>query len=515
MVDRAVLALGLDVGSTNTKIAAVRIDSRGVHELITRSAPTPADAPALVAVVAAGIRAVVAVAGRPDVVGIASMAESGVALGADDRPLTPIVRWDGATDPDAVRTALGGEDPALLHARTGISASAKVPLVMWAQLGRSRPEDFSRTRSWLGVAELVAFALTAQRVTDHTLAARTMALRRPAALPPRSLVFDEVALARVGLTPTHLAEIVPPDGWADNARTTGDAPGGLPAGIPVVVAGHDHLVAAWGCGARDAGDFVDSLGTSEALVRLVEGAGVPAGSFEQGMSVGIDVSGGLTSLISGSASAGRAVAEVAALAGVPLADVQGSLENGAEDLRPAERLVLPYVAGRQSPAPDPGERLRPASRVRGAVDAGISVPDVEWTTLLPATLDGLALHAAWARRVLDGVAGLPSAPGDIVVASGPAARRPALLLRKAAAFGCAVRTPVVAEPVACSAAVLAAHRAMGAPDHVLPLGAPMRAAPSAEAAYASALDDFIAAATRAPAPAGTEARPTTARERTA
>ena len=511
MVGRSVLAFGVDVGSTNTKFVAVRIDSGGLEELTVSAVPTPGDAAALVTVLDRGLRGLTAATGEPHVVGIASMAESGVALGRDGAALTPILRWDGSVDAAAVDDALAGDHPEVLYARTGISASPKVPLVMWAQLRRCRPDLDLRT--WLAMADLVAFSLTGRALTDHTLAVRTMAVLRPSALPPEDLRFDDDLLARVGLRTSQLPEIVGPDDWGSAADTMAGAPGGLPAGIPVVVAGHDHLVAAWGCGAREAGDLVDSFGTSEALVRLLRGPAVPGGAFADGMSAGIDVTGRFSTLISGSASAGRAVAEVASRAGIPFADLDPGDDVGhpvdrfPADPHPAVEIVLPYLAGRQSPHPDPAARFE----VVGGDPARVRDPD--WTRLLPATLDGIALHAAWARHALDRVVGGPPgrgpsdpelrdrrAPGvstdGVVVACGPVARRPALLLRKAASFGCAVRVPEVAEPVASSAAVLAAYRALGSPAHVLPLAPPLRATPSAAAAYAAALDRFVAAAVR-------------------
>jgi xylulokinase len=236
------------------------------------------------------------------------------------------------------------------------------------------------------------------------------------------------------------------------------------------------------------------------------------------MSAGIDITGRFTTLLSGSASAGRAVAAVAAQPGAQLADLRRSISPAPTDPRPADEIVLPYLSGRQSPAPDPTARARIIGGQEGSPG--------DSSRLLPGILDGVALHAAWALRALDGAAE-GDAPGrdapdqgsgrdrpergtardDIVVACGPDARGPALLLGKAAAFGRGVRVPDVDEPVACSAALLAAHRALGAPAHVLPLGPSVRATPSAEAAYAAALDRFIAAASTR-AGAGTPERTT-------
>jgi len=101
------------------------------------------------------------------------------------------------------------------------------------------------------------------------LAHRTFAGRSGAVDQPHDR-YDDDLLALAGIRATQLP-----------ALTTGAATAGpLRVGTPVVVAEHDHLVAAPAAGARGPGDVMDSLGTAEAVVTVSERSapGAAAGS---------------------------------------------------------------------------------------------------------------------------------------------------------------------------------------------------------------------------------------------
>ena len=140
-----VLALGIDVGTTNVKVALVAITAdratghpaHGVRVLASAAAPTPGDAESLVAAVVRLVRSVCAGAPRPPAaVGIASMAETGVPLDVAGQPLCPLLRWDGrpgAAAADALGASLGRDAH---FAATGVRLSPKVPLATWDRLRR-------------------------------------------------------------------------------------------------------------------------------------------------------------------------------------------------------------------------------------------------------------------------------------------------------------------------------------------------------------------------------------------
>jgi xylulokinase len=447
------LVLGLDIGSTSTKAVLVDV-ADDVTVLHIARASTPTDAAELVATAAALLRACVQAANRPvAAIGIASMAESGAALRADGTPLTPLLRWDRAVDPRHLDDLLTRHPD--LPSRTGLPATTKPAAVALTALRREDADVFTALRHWAGVADLVAHALTGVRATDHTLAARTMLAGG------RGDAWDAEVLGTVGIDVGTLPELRAP---GEPVAATSDAAEafGLPRGIPVYIAGHDHAVGAWAAGVRTPGAVADSLGTAEAVVRVTDdpdatadgergasayreggGPAITASAVADGFAVGRTVDGTARTVLGGSRACGAMLEwwdaahdgdEVRArLAALP-----------AGPWRATSMTVLPYPSGRQCPVPRPGAR----AAVRGAVD--------DPAARARAVLEGLVFQARWMRETIDALVGSPAR--DVTVLGSLADRIPAWAPLIAAAGIPAFRTATT-EPVAAGAALLAAVRA--------------------------------------------------------
>lgn len=492
-----VVALGIDIGTTNTKAALVSVAQESgvdaVSELAIRSFPTPSGAAAILTGLEGAIRAVIAEAGaEPSVVGIASMAETGVPLGSDGAPLRELIRWngqDGVLGTEILKNHLDADE---LFALTGVPLAPKAPLAMWSALRTRDAALWSRMASWAGAADFVGLALTGELVTDHTLAGRTMAYRLPPAGEPLPGSFDAGLLDLVGLRPSRLPRVAAPGEAA--GVVTADAAGrfGLPAGIPVFIAGHDHAVGAWAAGVRSPGDAADSIGTAEALIRVLDGAADRHEVGSTGMSLTRTIDGKRESLLAGTAHAGSLVADWFESA-LRRPDRDAVFQDVAMLGRgPGDVLLLPYPSGRQAPAPDPAARLRILDAQGRAIDAS-SRSDAELTRAL---LVGLNLHLRWMAAEQTRLAG-GTAPGTIAVLGGAGAGNQVWMSVKAAVMPAALDLVRVREPVASGAALLAATRAglvdagvrlpssrMPVPAGDLPLGA------GYDAAYAT----FVAAA---------------------
>ncbi len=465
-------ALGVDVGTTHTKVALVDVDV--ARTLAVASAPTPAPGD-LLRVVAELTRRVLGAAPdapAPAAVGVASMAETGVPVGPDDEPRGDWLRWDGhraGRQADELAARLGRT---ALFAATGVRSSAKVPLATWAWL---RDEADARMGAaggpgagplhgdgrWAGAADLVVLGLTGHLVTDHTLAGRTMAYRlgAPGDLPT---AFDTELLAEVGLAPRHLPRVLRP-GETVPLRTGPLTDAGLLAGTPVTVAGHDHAVGAFAAGVRSPGEVADSVGTSEVVCTVLADDPDPGPVAAAGMSLVRTVRGDRPALVAGSSSAGGAVA--AWLAQVAPDDERARLLERASTLddalvavlseapaaapadgEAASFVVLPYVHGRQTPAPDAAETLRAVGRV----------PD-DPVAAVRGVLLGAVLHARW---MLDAQAALAGAPPTRVLALGrPVTANPAWAALKRWCTPVPVDVVADEEAVAAGAALLAAERA--------------------------------------------------------
>jgi len=161
------------------------------------------------------------------------------------------------------------------------------------------------------------------------------------------------------------------------------------------------------------------------------------------------------------------------------------LEHGTgafDDLPPGPTgvLVLPYLQGRQTPAPDPAAGFRVVGRE----------PSHGPAVLAKATLEGLCLHTRW---MLEEQARLAQPGTTVFLFGGAVAANPAWTRIKAQVLPTALRVVPVAEPVATGAALVAAVRS----GHADPPG-PALAAEAPPAAPDTSYDDmyarFVAAA---------------------
>ncbi len=450
--------LGLDLGSTTTKAALVDVTD-GCHVLRVGRAATPADVPALHETVARLVHELVGDA-QLAAVGIASMAETGVPLDADGVPLTPLLRWD-RTQAHTAYARLRERHPELPE-RTGIPDTPKPALVRLHILREQTPALFARIRRWQGVADLAAAALTGAHATDHTLAARTMLLDPD--VPQRR--WNTALLAELGLAPDVMPLVLAPGQAA--GRTDGAL--GLPAGVPVYIAGHDHAVGAWAVGARSVGDVADSLGTAEAVMAITDR--VDAAAVRDGFSIGRTVDDRHATVMGGSAACGGLFAQW------PDSPLPVLAAQGVDTWRTSPVTVLPYPRGRQCPCPDPDARLRVSGAPAGADDVERGI------------LQSLVLHAHWMRTAMQRHAGVTA---DRIVMLGSLSERiPAWAGLAAAASGTPVHRCTAAEPVAAGAALLAAVRAGLAADTVALESVAIT--PSRADGLPAAYDRFLAAA---------------------
>ena len=312
---RAGLLLGLDIGTT--RIKAVVVDAAGVEQAVA-SAPTPFAASAggidmgvadLGRVLADVIAALGPARDHVAAIGVAGMAESGAPFRAG-RPVAPIIAWhDGR----------GEETVAALQARFGSA------LPRWtgrrlrtvssvAKLGWLIDHGVPTPDRWLGVPELALFALTGVEATEHSLAARTGAYH----------VIDRVWLPEVtdglGIPAPVFPEVRPAGSAMGSVSHEAARRFGLPAGVPVTVAGHDHLAAGAGLGAS-ADDLLNSVGTAETVFRRVDAAP----DVERALALDLAVT-----LWPGGRS--WAVLASAARSGVVLGELAASLGRSPEEL---------------------------------------------------------------------------------------------------------------------------------------------------------------------------------------
>jgi xylulokinase len=373
------LLLGLDIGTSGIK--AVVIDASGT-ERAAASVPTPFTTSGdgvdmtvddLAGALAAVIAGLGPVAGRVAAAGLTGMAESGAPL-RDGSPIAPIVAWHDGRGGETVASLEGrfGPDLARWTGRRVRTVSSVAKLGWLLDHGIATPDR------WLGVPEVALWLLTGEEATEHSLAARTGAYD----VTERSFMPEVVAHVLGGADATDLfppvraagtpaagaaaADLFPP------VRSAGTAMGllsgaaasryRLPAGIPVTIAGHDHLAAATGLGARP-GDLLNSVGTAETVVRRIETAPDVARTLELDLAVTVWPGGEAWGVLASVARAGLVLGELAASLGRSPADLDGLADSATEAGRRwtaaltdlAGRTVA--AAGRVAQVAGPHDRL--------------------------------------------------------------------------------------------------------------------------------------------------------------
>ncbi|MDQ3304763.1 MAG: FGGY family carbohydrate kinase [Actinomycetota bacterium] len=364
------LLLGFDVGTTCLK--ALLVDSEGTEvgvsvvatpfqprvERVEMEVEALRDALHLVLEGLGDARRQVAA------VAITGMAECGAPLDGQDRALAPVIAWHDPRGAEAVATLerrFGDEVPRRIGQRLRTVSSV-------AKLGWLASHGVVGVCRWLGVPELCLFTLTGAQVTDYSLAARTgcydITARQwwpevPATLGIAVGVFPTVAAAGtvLGLT-----------------SASSSSSSGLPAGIPVTLAGHDHLAALAGSGAGP-GDHGNSVGTAESVVVATTALPDLDRALALRVAVTLQPSGDGWAALAGAARAGRAIEAVSDALGLSPSELDDEVA-GAEAAGPEAagagtvdlRDLLESVAQGRRPALPPG----PPGRVWDALLRALS-----------------------------------------------------------------------------------------------------------------------------------------------
>ena len=342
------VVLGIDLGTTATKVVAATSDARVLH-CTERSYPLRTEESGEAVQDAVRVRDA-ALAALVDCVGWA--AEHGhpvvalsfstamhTLLGLDQRgePVTPAFSWaDSRAEAVARRLRADGDTAAALHQATGTPVHTQSVMVKLAWLAAERPDLAAGAVRWCALKDYVLSALVDDFVTDHSLASGTGLQQM------ETLQWYGPALQVADVTAGQLPVILSPTEQLPLKAEVAQAVG-LPAGLPVVLGGGDGPLANLGVGAVQPGVAALSLGTSGALRVIRDRPGVDARcrTFSYALADGLWVVGGAV-------SNGAVVAQWAAEAfGVDVAARLAEAQRvapGADGL-----LALPYLLGERAP----------------------------------------------------------------------------------------------------------------------------------------------------------------------
>ena len=390
--------VGIDVGTSRVKAVATGVDLGvlGQHAVPTpwqhSGATAEVDPTALAeAVLEAAVGAVRAVGAgahppaRAVAVGVTGMAETGVLLGGDGRPVAPALAWyDPRAEIDDVRRQLGDQTYRRTAGRA-IDSVSSITKLMWL---RSHVDTVREAVRFLSVPEWAVHSLGGDQVNELSLVSRTGLFDVPGRRPWAA------ALALLDVGPDFLGEIVA--AGQPVGVVSVDAPAEL-RGAVLTVAGHDHQTAAYALGAAVDGILLDSLGTAEALLRTVRAPLAPE-SVEAMVAEGVTTGWGVVP------------DHLCLLAGLPTGislERVGQLVGAAT---PAERIEL----GRLGLALD---RSTTAMRVSSTYH-GVTVHDVD-DDATPALVWRVALEDLMAATVrIDQVMAAEVGDREVVVVGG-------------------------------------------------------------------------------------------------
>lgn len=269
------LLVGIDIGTTNLKAVAIRVSGHVefvarrpmvVEKSISGAAEFNLDALdrdiiSVLKELAEGLAAKNIACSEIACIGVASVGESFVGLDNHDQRVTPCPTWfDRRTSNLRERWGLSPKAWFDITGMVDDDIYTGYRLSWWRS---HHPEIFSRVQSWLMMADYAVFRLCGQKAIHPSLAARS-------GLADRSNgKWSQELLSAVGISSNSFSEILPACTVA--GRLTNDIAKmtGIPQGLPVVCAGHDHACAGLGCGLAAPGSIINSVGTAESIITVV------------------------------------------------------------------------------------------------------------------------------------------------------------------------------------------------------------------------------------------------------
>lgn len=318
--------LGVDVGTSRTK--AVLVDEHG-REVASAAVATPfashkgrveMEVAALCGSLHDLLAALGDVRGRVVAVGVAGMAESGAPLDGSGQALAPVIAWHDDRGEQSVSLLADQFGPELARR---IGQPVRTVLTV-AKLGWLIEHGTSAMVRWLGVPELVLHALTGSTATEFSLAART------GCYDIGTLGWIPEVADVLGFSIDVFPTVRPAGAIMGRISADGAAWSGLVEGVPVTIAGHDHLAGMAGAGVmlRDA---ANSVGTAETV--LARSATLPdsATALAHGVRLTVQPGGEGWAALFGAARAGLVLKAAAALLGRSQQELD-RLAEGADTL---------------------------------------------------------------------------------------------------------------------------------------------------------------------------------------
>jgi xylulokinase len=285
--------IGVDVGTTNVKAGAFSAEGRSLamasaelevsHPKPGWATYDPVDLWRRTVQVLVEVSRAIAGRFEPVALGVSSMAETAIAIDAHGVPVYPAIAWyDSRTTEQAEwwETAFGSE---FIFSRTGLPILPIFGINKLLWIKQHEPEIFSRIARWLSVSDYINCCLCGIEAAELSQASRVMALDL------RTRRWSEEILAAAGILPSILGELVPSGQILGKLSPAAAKITELRPSVSVVTGGHDHPCAALGSGVFESGVVLDSLGTSESLLVVLDSPVLEPKAAELGFAQGCHV----------------------------------------------------------------------------------------------------------------------------------------------------------------------------------------------------------------------------------
>src|SRR4051794_14070156 len=341
--------VGLDIGTSAVKAVVVEADET---VLATADRPLSIDRPspghseqkaeAFVAAVEAILDGFAADPARPlrgvGGIGLSGQMHGAVCLGADDRPLRPVILWND-NRAAAECAALNAEHFELAEI-VGVPAMPGFTAPKLLGMRRHEPDLAGATRTVLMPKDFVRLALTGERVTDMSDAAGSWWLDEAAR------DWSDRAMAATGVDRTMMPRLVEGTAASGIVRRPLAERWGLEDGVVVAGGAGDAMAGAIGVGAVDGGALL-SLGTSAQLFAPVRSYRPLPQHYLHAFAHAVPGRGTQIAALLNGASC---LSWLSAILGQPietLLDAAGALPEG-----PGRLVFLPYLSGERTPHND-------------------------------------------------------------------------------------------------------------------------------------------------------------------
>lgn len=441
-------AIGIDVGTTNSKVVLCDLDTFDVIRMEKFRSPQVESGPLidfdlteLTMLLGRALRACADAAPGPvRFISIASVGESGVLMHADGSHEPTSAIWFDRRGERFAKQMYEDGFAAKAYAITGIPAHPNYGLfkLLWM---KERGVNLAGCR-WLPLGDFVAWWLCGAEFQDESLASRTFVLDILAG------TSADVVLDRYDLQSDLFPELMESGAVRGTLRAGLADDLGLPPDCTVHVAGHDHMAGSIACGLDPATELLNSTGTSEGVLTVNEYPVLTQDSFDKRLSNGRYVRSGLFSYYASVSTAGYALEWVQRLlnidaeeffGAVPAALHQRYLEHEFDG---RELMFVPHLRGSGPP--------------RRNAEARACLYGMRDTTNRDDVLFSVYLGLAFEFRQLY----LTMVPhgGRTAKVIGPAIKSPLWMQLKADVLGMRVQSCRVEEPVARGAVMLAAMK---------------------------------------------------------